>query len=203
MDHLNLLNANVYLTNLLLIPSIVFSYLIIDRIHRWQGDVDRTQADIYANIWLAIMWILIVGVILSNIHHLFMFTRNRLLIRIGNIDSKFTAPLIALLLLTLNVFYIIYLASPCNSPHGQLKVMTKPIYIVSAVLSIMGVVAFIARKALVRKGTALSSLKDKSLYITGHTFFHYTVYTGAMLLFMLYYVENKDIYLSLFEKHKC
>ena len=203
MDHINLLNANVYLTNLLLIPSIVFSYLITARIRAWGGDVDEKQADTYAGIWLTIMCILIVGVILSNVHHLFMFSKNRLLNRIGDIDSKFTAPLIALILFALNVFYIVYLMSPCNSPHGQLKVMTKPIYIVSAVLSVMGIVAFAVRKLLVRRGSALSSLKDKSLYITGHTFFHYTVYTGAMLLFMLYYVENKDIYMSLFEREKC
>ena len=203
MDYINLLNANVYLTNLLLVPSIVFSYLIVVRIYAWQGDVDEQQANVYAGIWLTIICILTVGVVLSNIHHLFMFSKNRFLNCIGDIDSKFTAPLIALLLLALNVFYIIYLVSPCNSPHGQLKVMTKPIYIVSAVLSVMGIIAFIVRKLLVRKGSALSSLKDKSLYITGHTFFHYTVYTGAMLLFMLYYVENKDIYISIFEREKC
>ena len=128
MDYINLLNANVYLTNLLLIPSIVFSYLIVSHIYAWQGDVDKSQANVYASIWLTIMCILIVGVVLSNIHHLFMFSRNRLLNRIGDIDSKFTAPLIALLLIALNIFYIIYLISPCNSPHGKLKVMTKPIF---------------------------------------------------------------------------
>ena len=203
MKHLHLLNANVYLTNLLLIPSIVFSYLIVQRIHTWGTEVDTKQANIYANIWVAIMCILIVSVILSNIHHLFMFSKNKLLIKIGNIDSKITAPLLALLILCLNIVYIKYLVGPCNPPHGQLKMMTKPIYIISAILSSMGVIAFILRKRLVSKGSVLSTVKNKSLYITGHTFFHYMVYTGTMLLFLLFHVENKDIYLSLFEKDKC
>ena len=53
MKHLHLLNANVYLTNLLLIPSIVFSYLIVQRIHEWGTEIDTKQANIYANIWVA------------------------------------------------------------------------------------------------------------------------------------------------------
>ena len=203
MKHLHLLNANVYLTNLLLVPSIILSFIITKRIREWGGNVDQVRAGMYATIWLVITSIFVVTILFSNIHHFFMFTRNKLLIKIGDIDSRFTAPLLAVLLLVLNIVYIVYLASPCDDPHGQLKKMTQPIYIISVVLSVMGVLSYIIRKRLVRKGTASSSQLDKSIYITGHVFFHYTVYTGTMLLLLLFYVENKAIFNSLFARDSC
>jgi len=202
MHYLDLLNANVYLTNLLLVPSIIFSSLITRRIRSW-SDTDPVHAGAYATTWLVVTCIFVVALVFSNVHHLYMFTKNQFLVRIGNIDSKCTAPLLAFLLLILNVVYIVYMASPCNDAHGQLKKMTIPIYIISAVLSLMGVLSYLVRRRLVRRGTASSSVRDKSIYITGHVFFHYTVYTGAMLLLLLFYVENKAIYNSLFARDSC
>ena len=203
MDYLGLLNANAYLTNMLLVPSIVFSVLITRRIRSWTGDTDPVHTSTYATIWLFVTGIFIVAFIFSNIHHLFMFTKNRLLVRIGDIDSRYTAPLLALMLLALNIVYIVYISSPCNDAHGQLKKMTQPIYVISAILSLMGALSYVVRKRLVRRGTASSSVRDKSIYITGHVFFHYTVYTGTMLLLLLFYVENKAIYNSLFARDSC
>ena len=60
MDYLHLINANVYLTNILLLPSIVFSYLIINHIHTWE-DTNQIHSSIYASIWFIVMCIFIIG----------------------------------------------------------------------------------------------------------------------------------------------
>ena len=132
-----------------------------------------------------------------------MFTEYNILVNIGNLDNKTTAPLIGVIIFILNIIYIQYLISPCNHAQEQFKKITFPIYIISVILSVIGIIAFIIRRKLVKKGTAYSSSKDISLYITGHTLFHYMIYTGAMLLFLLFYIENKAIFLSIFAPDSC
>ena len=199
MKNLHLLNANVYLTNFLLIPCIVLAFFIHKNINTWSSPLDMTKTNIYSWIWFVMIICLIMTVIFSNIHHMFMFGKNKFLHLLGSLDYKFSAPFTGLIVLMMNFIYIYYLNSTCDKPHSHLKQLTIPIYVVSLIYSLLGLLSFILKRLFLKRNHSLYH----PLYITSHTFFHYMSYSGVILLFLLYYVENKEIYLSLFEKDTC
>ena len=53
-------------------------------------------------------------------------------------------------------------------------------------------------KRIFMKGYARSNLLNQILYFESHTFFHYIVYTGVMIMLFLFMFENKLIYKTLF-----
>lgn len=198
MNHVHLLNSNVYLSNFLLIPTIIFNILIIRSIKKW-NEKEFPKKKQYLLFWYIVLGVLLVGIFFSNIHHIFMFTEKKLLIKIGKIDSVLSAPLIGVFVIIMNVFYIKYLRSKCAS-KDPIKKLTSPIYTISLIYSFIGVFSFIFKKILVRdKLTELWKYK----YITFHIFFHYTTYVGILLLFLMYYLEKKELYNFVFNKSNC
>ena len=199
MKNIHLLNSNVYLTNFLLIPCIVLAIFIHKNINTWSEPLDMKKTNIYSWVWFAVIILLIITVFFSNMHHMFMFGKNKLLHLIGSVDYKFSAPFLGLLVLLMNIIYVLYLRSACDRPHSHLKQLTIPIYAVSLLYALLGLISFVLRSLFLKKNHSLYH----PLYITSHTFFHYMTYSGLILLFLLYYIENKEIYLSLFEQSKC
>ena len=45
----------------------------------------------------------------------------------------------------------------------------------------------------------MKAIKDYAIWTSAHIFFHYMTYTGALLIVILYYIENKDIYRTINE----
>jgi len=123
MKWLHLFNSNVYLTNLLLLPCIIFSILIYRNALTWSDSVDVTKVKSYSYMWLVITIILIISVCLSNIHHFFMFGRNKFWNKIGDIDSKISAPLLGLLVVVMNIIYIYYIKSPCQQKNSHINIL--------------------------------------------------------------------------------
>ena len=184
-DFLQLFNTNVYLTNTLLIPCLIFSILTYADILSWSFDTRY-----YSLLWLFISITLCFTIVFSNIHHVFMFGTNTFMQRVGKID-KVIAPFLGFIIILLNLLYIKYLYNSCDY---TLKHITIPVYIISLIYSFIGLTSFIIRKKLLSKS---HNLYD-TLYIVAHTFFHYMTYSGMILLFLLYYIENQDIYSAIF-----
>lgn len=189
---LRLFNANVYLTNMLLLPCVIFAILTYSNTLYWSPKVP-----IYSTFWLIISFILGLTTIFSNVHHIYMFGKNQMMQQIGNIDKKM-APFLGIIIVFLNLLYMKYLYDSCENINNDLKNITIPIYIISLIYSSIGLLSFFIKKKFLPKSHDLY----ESLYITAHTFFHYMTYSGMILLFLLYYVENQDIYSAIFDKCK-
>ena len=96
MKIIDIINSNVYITNLLLIPCVIFSILIHNNISTWTQPLNMNTVDIYSLIWLFITILLIIVVIFSNIFHMYMFTNNKFMKKIGQVDIKYTAPFLGI-----------------------------------------------------------------------------------------------------------
>ena len=198
MDKLiiNLFNSNVYLTNLLLIPSLIFVILIIKNIKKHNDNENSSfyYSKWYYGIWIGILILMILLIIFSTIHHIVMFSDNILLRKIKKIDSHFTAPVFGLVLLLLIIYYGQFLKHKKKENNN----ITFPIFIISISYICIGFIVYVIRKLSRNKIIKIDRNMYKYIYMISHIFFHYMVYSGVILLFLLYYVENKDIYLTLF-----
>ena len=211
MKILDIINSNVYITNLLLIPCIIFSILIHNNISTWTQPLNMNTVDLYSLLWLFITILLIIVVVFSNIFHMYMFTNNKFMKKIGEVDKKYSAPFLGIVVLILNIIYILYRVSPCQKKNSHLKQITIPIFIISFLYSLSGVISFIVNNnmfllkniLLATNNRYISSHSLNCMRLASHTFFHYMTYSGMILLFLLFYIENKEIYLSLFEKDTC
>lgn len=191
-----LINKNVYYTNLLLIPIIILSFLIIE-------DYEKNIHPMNKNIWYIFpiyfsMFIFSIGFIFSSIYHYFYFNKDSSIFKqIGKIDYLVTAPLIGLITLTYYAIYFVFMQNSfCNN---ELEESTKPIFFTSVFFSLLGLTTYFYKKLLY--GSNFKKVKDyndKIKYLNMHTFFHYTIYTGIMLLYLLFYIENTNIYQCLF-----
>jgi hypothetical protein len=185
------LNANVYLTNFLLIPIIFISIQIrrdITRLHN--ADQNNIYFRTYRMFWLILACYTGIVFIFSTIHHIFMFSNvsNKIGRKLLDIDL-YTAPILGVVMVTLNIFYIIILTK--KQTHHSI------LYITSTLYTIFGVTIFIFKHTFMhgfyKRDDALSVIK----WLEGHTLFHYIVYMGLTLLVYLYLVDNKLIYETL------
>ena len=116
MKILDILNANVYLTNIISIPIIILIYLIVQDIKQWKTkDADRESdtklhyTHLYEYLWNTYLWTSIIAFILSNMYHLNMFSNNQILKQIAILDDKISAPFTFFIMLLLIILYYIYL----------------------------------------------------------------------------------------------
>ena len=193
---LHITNKNVYLTNILLLPIIVLSYLIINDFKSHIHPDERNWFYILP-IYLA-FFIMITGFIFSSVYHYFYFDKETSFFKqIGKIDYLITAPLIGVITLTYYIIYTIFIfKKDCNS---DLENATIPIFYMSLFFSCLGILSYIIKKVRYgRNFKKVKSIEEKLRYLNMHTFFHYTTYTGISLLFLIFYIENKEIYNCLF-----
>ena len=191
-----LINKNVYYTNLLLIPIIIISFLIIND---YENNIHPLKKNIlYIFPIYFSFFIFSIGFIFSSIYHYFYFNKDSSIFKqIGKIDYIITAPLIGLITL---IYYSIYFTFMQNtSCNNNLERSTKPIFFISVFFSLLGLATYGYKKIIYgRNFKKINNYNDKIRYLNMHTFFHYTIYTGIMLLYLLFYIENMSIYECLF-----
>ena len=200
---IDILNANVYGTNLLLIPGLIFTIYILLELNNWKNDdtIDGKKLINYSLIWYFLLILFSLTIIFSTIYHYSMFGKNNFLIKIGSIDYRITAPLLFTILVIMNVYYIKFLNSDCDLNSEKCNEKYSYIYYLSLIISIIGTIIFLI-KILLYRGYSRKSFIFKVKYIAGHTFFHYVAYTGISFILMLYYIENRNIF-DLFFTDKC
>ena len=209
---LTILNANVYLTNILTIPIIILTYLIQKDIKQWKRKDEYTNSSwnlnhLYEYLWVFYFWITVIAFILSNMYHLHMFAEFSIWKQIGLLDARFSAPLTFIIMVLLIIMYYIYLhniSEKETNDQKELKKATVPIYRLGIFFIIIGALSWILKKVFYNYNyfdstSALKTAKDQALWTSGHIFFHYMSYTGGLLIVLLYYIENKDIYRTINE----
>lgn len=207
---LEILNANVYLTNILVLPSIILTYLISNDIKSWQRkdkykDTTWSAAHVYEYFWDTYFWITVIAFILSNLYHVHMFADFSLLKQIGRLDGIISAPLNFVIMVVLIIMYYVYLHNTNKKnteKDNELKKATVPIFRLGIFFIIIGGISWILKKGYYNyhyydSTAALKTAKDQAIWTSGHIFFHYMCYTGGLLIVLLYYIENKDIYMTL------
>ena len=101
---IDILNTNVYLSNILLLPSIILIYQIINNINNWNIDFYKCKY-FYQSFWIFVLIIFISAFTISSIYHINMFTNNERLKIIGSWDYKLTAPLLTIIVIILTIIY--------------------------------------------------------------------------------------------------
>lgn len=198
-DVIKLTNKNLYWTNILLIPSIIIILLIVLDIYNWK-DIAFQDKSTYLYIWSGFFVYMIMVFILSSVFHYTYFIDSHILKSIGKLDV-YTAPLLFIILLTINIIYVSFIRSNCNTSRSSKKI--DPLYIISSGFSILGSISWITKRILYN-GYTKKGLIHKLKWIQTHSFFHYVTYTGILLFLSLYYIENIKIYKYLFvNKEKC
>ena len=210
---LHILNANVYLTNILTIPSLILIYLITRDIKEWKRKDKYKETTwnlnhFYEYLWNAYFWIVLVAFILSNLYHLNMFTKYSIWKQIGELDARLSAPLTFLIMVFLIIMYYVYLHntnSTQTKENDALKQATIPIYRLGIFFIVIGGISYLVKKTIYSHNyydamKVLNTAKDQALWTSGHIFFHYMCYTGGLLIVLLYYIDNKNIYRTLKEK---
>ena len=198
-DVIKLTNKNLYWTNILLIPSIIIILLIVLDIYNWK-DISFQDKSTYLYIWSGFFVYMIIVFILSSIFHYTYFIDSHILKSIGKLDV-YTAPFLFIILLIINIIYVSFIRSNCNTRYSSKKI--DPLYIISSGFSILGSISWITKRILYN-GYTKKGLIYKLKWIQTHSFFHYVTYTGVLLFLSLYYIENIQIYKYLFvNKEKC
>ena len=140
-------------------------------------------------------------------YHLHMFAEFSIWKQIGFLDARFSAPLTFIIMVLLIIMYYIYLhniSEKETNDQKELKKATVPIYRLGIFFIIIGAISWILKKVFYNYNyfdstSALKTAKDQALWTSGHIFFHYMSYTGGLLIVLLYYIENKDIYRTINE----
>jgi hypothetical protein len=182
-----LANKNVYYTNILLIPSILFCIISIMDIHNWTN-IKTHNYYIYLSMWYLLLFHLIITTFFSTIHHKYMYTDNFFLSKIGTIDHIITAPLMGVIIFLLSISYFIFLIYKPTSVKDY-----KDLYFVALLYIIFGLIIFILKK-IFYKGWSKKNIIKKLKYLYSHTFFHYISYTGISLITLIHYLNNNEIY---------
>lgn len=197
---IDILNTNVYGTNLLLIPGLVCAIFILTNIDKWrynkEYNIDQKKVYYYRYIWVILIVIFILTIFFSTVYHFSMFGNNNILMKIGQIDYKISAPLLTIILIALHTFYIIFLNTTCENENNDGH-KYENLYILTLITSSFGAIIFVVKRFLF-SGYSRRTFLHKIKYLTGHTFFHYIAYTGISFLMILYYIENKNIYDTFF-----
>lgn len=185
---IDLLNINVYLSNILLIPSIIIIIFIIYGIYNLNSEIYKCKK-YYLIFWIYIMSCFIIGTIISTIHHLFMFSKFKNIKNVGKLDFLLTAPIIAINITILTIIFCIYLQKyNCNSE-------CKLIFLISFILNLTGLSVHFLRKILL---PCKKTLEEQIIYTIFHICFHYITYTGILLLIILHYINYENIYKILY-----
>jgi hypothetical protein len=212
---LTILNANVYLTNILTIPIIILTYLISKDIKDWKrkdkyNETTWNLNHFYEYLWDAYFWIVLVAFILSNLYHLNMFNKFSIWKQIGKLDAQVSAPLTFVIMVFLIIMYYVYLHNTNtkqSEESDRLKQATIPIYRLGIFFIVIGGISYIVKRSIYKYNyydaiKVLNNPKDQALWTSGHIFFHYMCYTGGLLIVLLYYIDNKNIYRTINEKIK-
>lgn len=187
-------NRNVYLTNILLLPALMYTILGIYDIHTWKDIPKDKKLTMYLSLWYILALLILFVVFFSSIYHGFMYEYTRPALQLlGKVDHKFTAPLFSIVVLALNFIYFLFLNKPCNhSPDS------KVVYIITLLFTGFGMLSWILKRFVFQPRYNRGKFLQKIKYFMSHTFFHYVAYTGVTLLMTLYYIDNKEIYKALF-----
>ena len=179
---IDILNTNVYLSNILLLPSMILIYQIINNIHNWNIDFYKCKY-FYQTFWIFVLIIFISAFAVSCIYHINMFTNNERLKIIGSWDYKLTAPLLTIIVIILS---ILYYQLNYNSNEYNL------IFIISIIFNLVGLSIYFSRRYLFLP--MIINKRDNVLYLINHIFFHYITYTGILLIIVLFYIDYENIY---------
>lgn len=185
------LNRNVYLTNILLLPSAITSFAIYEDSRKMSHNTIEETLYTYFWLFLSLYTILVIGA--SNIHHMLMFSERRLTLpRTYKVDT-ITAPIFGLIMAGLSILYGKFLYTKCRETDNKYPLM----YFSAMIFMVIGTLVF-ALKRIFMKGFREKGLLYKIKYLESHTFFHYISYTGVMMMLYLFLFENKLIFKTLF-----
>ena len=169
----NITNRNVYLTNILLLPALIYTILGIYDIHNWRDIPRDKNFSTYLSLWYVLALLISLVIIFSTIFHVFMYSNTKPTLQLlGKVDHKLTAPLFSLVILILNYIYFLFLNKPC--PNTSPTVDSLVLYIVTCLFTGFGMISWILK----------------------HYIFH-PRYNRGTLLMTIYYIDNKEIYKSL------
>ena len=185
------LNRNVYLTNILLIPSAITSFVIYDDSKKMKGNTLNEEIYTYFWLFLSIYILLVIGA--SNFHHLFMFSDVRLRLPKAYRLDTITAPIFGLIMSALSLFYGKFLFTKCKDVDNKYPTL----YYTAISFMTLGSTVFLLKR-LFMKGFREKGLMYKIKYLESHTFFHYISYTGVMMMLFLFMFENELIFKTLF-----
>ena len=193
-DVVNIVNRNVFLTNLLLLPAIYYCIMGIVHIHNWEIE-PSTSLYVYLSIWYFMALLLIFVSLFSIIYHGTMFSATKpKLQKLGKVDYLFTAPLLGIIIIALSIIYFIFLDIKCPGTQYHINVFS-----VATGYTIVGLIIFLLKKYFIR-GYSTKDFVKKIKYLLSHTFFHYIAYTGVTLLILTFFLDNRDIYNTFFIK---
>ena len=204
-DLLKFVHMNVYLTNFLMLPSIIFIILIIKNITSWKENTKTMKLCkfYYQIVWFLILIIYVLALIFSSLCHLLeyneiypYYTPIRELS--FYIDTQISAPLLVIIVTILFIFYFVYI-NHISLIKNETKKKTLPVFITGMLYSLCGVIIYAYKHYKYPEWDTDDYIICR--YSGLHTLFHYMSYSGAILLFALYYLENKSIFKALFEEY--
>lgn len=184
-----ILNLNTYTTNMLLLPSMIISFIIYYNSVSLVGN--SKYSSMYHNFWLICGIYILVVVIMSTIYHYTMYSDISKLL-LTKLDL-ITAPIFGLILVCLVFIYSIFLLNKCFPIDKKYPVL----FILSILYLLIGITVYAVKKYYYYGWSKKTFLK-KIVYLELHTMFHYITYTGVLLMFILFLYEYEMIYTSLF-----
>lgn len=190
---IDLLNINVYGTNLLLLPALVYTIMIIKDINKWNNET--TRFSYYLMVWWFLLILLSSTIFFSTLWHVFMFQSDLkfgLIKKISSIDYKYIAPLFTFLIFVLNLLYVYFLSYNEESVDSPQK--TNILYYLSLFFQIIGLITFISKNFYFYPNYNRKDFLKKIKWAYSHTFFHYISYTGVSLFLAVLYLNNKNLY---------
>ena len=192
---ISIINRNVYLTNLLLLPAFLFSLVSIFDMHKWKVEKNHAYY-IYITLWYLLSILFFFTICFSNIFHWYMFKETKNLTKkIGKLDYLFTAPLCGIITIALSLLYVFFLKNKALHAHDY-----KDVFTVALIYIIIGGIFYIIKHILLPKYNRKNFLK-KVKYLMAHTFFHYISYAGVSFLILIYHLNNKEIFQYITQKH--
>lgn len=202
-EAIDLINRNVWATNILLLPALMYNILIIYDIRSWGNDGKRSgrffgeHPVVYERLWILLAILITSVIFFSTIWHSVMFFSQgtySTLKRIGSLDYMLFAPLFAFVIIILNIVYVVYLYYRDNiNDHSK-------IFFISSIFQIVGIITYILKHFVFYPTYNRRGFLKKIKWAYAHTFFHYISYTGVSLLLSLFYLDNKHIFNTFFEK---
>ena len=185
---INIINRNVFLSNILLLPAFLYCIFSIIDMHQWNVYKDHKYI-IYISIWYILAILFLFTIFFSTIFHGTMFYEGKKWLKfIGKIDYLITAPLSGFIILILSILYFYLLFNGLIEQHNYLK-----LFMVALFYIIFGSLFYLGKRLKLKNYNKKNFLK-KIKYLMSHTFFHYIAYTGVSLLVLIYHLNNKEIY---------
>ena len=199
---IDVVNRNVWATNILLIPALIYNIMIIRDINTWEIDASSTgrflgsKPKFYESLWWCLAVLIVIVIVFSTLWHVFMFFSDSsvpFLKKMGALDYKFVAPLFTFVTILLNIIYIVFLNSKNTHTYDH-----SILYIVAAIFQIIGFTTYILKHFVYYPTYNRRGFLKKIKWAHAHTFFHYISYTGVSLLLSVFYLDNKEIFNTYF-----